>query len=131
MARKKGKGTELSVFKGREAKLNRAIFRVLANKEPASTREVYKRITQIRGMKHTTYSTVNKRVRNLEQSGYLKKVTIDEKVGGITNYYELRPKACLACFINSIEFEDILAQVNDITALVLLSTLFSVIEPLS
>jgi predicted transcriptional regulator len=116
------------VFKGREAKLNRAIIQVLATKEPQSTRELRKKITQIKGMRHTIYSTVNKRVRNLEQSGYLRKAAIKERPGGITNLYELRFKAYLATFLNSTRIEDILEQVNDAASIAILGTLFEFME---
>jgi DNA-binding PadR family transcriptional regulator len=128
LARKKRKGTELSVFKGREAKLNRAIFHVLAKEEPQTTRALRKKIIQIKGLKDTSYSTVNKRVRNLEQKGYIRKVVVEERLGGITNYYELRPKAYLAKFFDSITIEDLIEQANDKTALTMLGTLISTRE---
>jgi DNA-binding PadR family transcriptional regulator len=123
MARKKGKGTELSVFKGREAKLNRAIIQTLAIKEPQTTRALRKRISQIKSMKNTSYSTVNKRVRDLEKKGYLIKAEVKERIGGITNYYELRPRAHLAKFLDSITIADLAEQIDDETAVTLLATL--------
>jgi len=128
MARKKAKGTELSVFKGREARLNRAIIQALAVKEPQTTRELRKRIIQTKGMRHTSYSTVNKRVRSLEHSGYLRKSAVEERVGGITNYYELRPKAYLATFLNSTNIEGVFEQVNDAASISILGTLFEFME---
>lgn len=125
MARKKSKGTELSVFKGREAKLNRAIIQVLAVEEPQTTRALHKKITQIKGLRDTSYSTVNKRVRDLEQRGYIKKVEVKERRGGITNYYELPPKAYLASFLSSTNFENLLSRVNDTTALSILGAFFT------
>ena len=121
LARKKAKGTELSVFKGREARLNRAIIQALATKEPQTTRELRKKITQTKGLKHTSYSTVNKRVRSLEESGYLRKAAVKERTGGITNYYELRPKAHLATFLNSVSLEDLLDRVSNGVALAILA----------
>src|SRR4030065_1948593 len=110
MARKKCKGTELSVLKGREAKINRAILHALGAMEPQSTRALHKRIIKIKGMKHTSYSTVNKRVRSLEQTDYVRKIGINERVGGITNYYELRPKAYLAKFFDFTTIEELIEQ---------------------
>ena len=112
MARKEGEGTKLSVFKGREARLNRAIFQVLARKEPLTTREIRKAVTQIRRIKRTSYSTINKRVRSLEDSGYLTKAAVKERPGGIANYYELSPKAYLATFFNSISIEDLMERID-------------------
>lgn len=128
MARKKKKGTEFSVFKGREARLNRAIFRVLAKEEPQTTRELRKKIIQTKGMRHTSYSTVNKRVRSLEQAGFLRKAAMKERLGGITNYYELRPKAYLATFLNSTNLEDLLMRFEDASALAVLGTLINAME---
>ena len=123
MAPKKCKGTELSVFKGREARLNRAIFQVLTAEEPQSTRELHKKIVRVRGMKGTSYSTVNKRVRSLEDSGYVKKVDVKERPGGITNYYESSPKALLAAFFDSTTIEDLLSGIDDVMAKSLLQEL--------
>ena len=95
MVRTRTKGTELSVFKGREAKLNRAIIKTLAIKTPQSTRELYKKAIYSKTLRNTSYSTVNKRVRELEKTGYLKKAAVKERPGGITNYYELSPKGYL------------------------------------
>ena len=123
MARKKCKGTELSVFKGREARLNRSIIQALAAREPQTTRELRKRITQTKGMKHTRYSTVNKRVRKLEQSSYLRKTMVQERVGGIANFYELCPKAYLATFLNSTNLECLIDKATDGVALAILATM--------
>ena len=116
------------MFKGREAKLNRAIIQALATKEPQSTRELRKRIAQTKGMRHTSYSTVNKRVRSLEQSGYLRKAAAKERTGGLTNFYELTSKAYLATFLNSISTENLLRLFNDDAALTLLGDLVGVME---
>ncbi len=116
----KNKTTELEVFKGREAKLNLAIFLVLGYKEPQTTREIYKKVNQVKGRKHFSYSTVNRRVRNLEEQLYIKKIEVKQRPGGITNYYELRPKAQLAKFLNSTNMNNVIDQVNDKTALILL-----------
>ncbi len=123
MAPKRSKGTELSVFKGREARLNRAIFQALNIEEPQSTRELHKKIVRIKGMRGTSYSTVNKRVRSLEDSGYVKKVEVKERPGGITNYYKSSPKALLATFFDVNTIEDLLSRINDETANALLQEL--------
>jgi predicted transcriptional regulator len=114
---------KLTVFKGREAKLNRTIFLILGKKEPQTTRALFKAVTQIRSLKNTSYSTVNKRVRNLEELGFLKKVIVKQRLGGITNFYELRPKAYLSKFFDSASIEDLIKQTNDKTALIVLGTL--------
>jgi predicted transcriptional regulator len=79
-------------------------------------------------MKHTSYSTVNKRVRSLEESGYVRKAAVKERPRGLTNYYELRPKVYLAKFLNSTNMENLIGQVNDETALAILGALIDAIE---
>jgi predicted transcriptional regulator len=124
----KNKATELEVFKGREAKLNLAIFLVLGYKEPQTTREICKKVNQVKGRKHFSYSTVNRRVRSLEEQLYIKKTEVKQRLGGITNYYELRPKAHLAKFLNSTNMNNMIEQVNDETAVTLLGAFFTVTE---
>jgi predicted transcriptional regulator len=126
--RRKLKTGRISVFKGREARLNRAIIRVLGGKEPQTTRQLRKKITQIRGLNHTSYSTVNKRVRSLERSGYLRKASVKQRPGGLTNYYELRPKAYLAKFLDSTNIENLFERVNDQSALTILGALIDTKE---
>jgi len=74
-------------------------------------------------MKHTRYSTVNKRVRKLEQSSYLRKTMVQERVGGIANFYELCPKAYLATFLNSTNLECLIDKATDGVALAILATM--------
>jgi len=81
-----------------------------------------------KGLRHTIYSTVNKRVRSLEASGYLRKAAVKERTGGITNYYELRPKAHLATFLNSVSLEDLLDRVSNGVALAILATMIDAME---
>ena len=100
MQKDKDESFKLSIFKGREAKLNRAIINVFESEETKSTRQIYKKIIQNKELKNTNYSTVNKRIRNLEKTGFLKKTLTQKRSGGITNYYQLQPKALLAKFLD-------------------------------
>jgi hypothetical protein len=73
VVRKKCKGTKLRVFKGREAKLDRAIFHVLSSEEPQAIWDVCKNITKIKGLKRKRYAVVELRTKALEAQGYLTK----------------------------------------------------------
>jgi len=126
--RRRCKTGRISVFKGREARLNRAIIQVLGAKEPQTTRQLRKKITQIKGLNHTSYSTANKRIRSLEGSGYLRKAAVQERTGGITNFYELTPKAYLANFFNSTNLEDLIERVNEASALTILGSAILAVE---
>jgi hypothetical protein len=97
MARKKPKGTELSVFKGREAKLNRAIFHRLGLEGPQNIYILHKNIRKTKGFKQVHYGNVNKRVRALEQMGYLKIFEVQRSKAGFEKViYELTARAYLA-----------------------------------
>jgi hypothetical protein len=61
----------LPVFKGREANLNHAIFEILAADGSQTIYEVHKRLKKHKGFS-TKYAGVNKRVRLLEDKGYVK-----------------------------------------------------------
>lgn len=115
MARQKGTG--LSVFKGREAKLNRAIFQALALKGPQTIYDIHKQIKTYPGLKYTKYASVNKRVRTLEESGYLNKAgTKETRAGFEASLYELSGKAHLAMLLNLITLEGLLRRLDEIAA---------------
>ena len=118
MARKKSKGTQLSVFKGKEAKLNRAIFKILAIKEPLIIYDIHKKIRSFRGFRRTRYGTVNKRVRALTESEYIKKKrSIETKAGFEANTYELSARTYLALALDSISLEELLELCDEENAI--------------
>ena len=114
MAPKKCKGTELSVFKGKEAKLNRAIFQVLAAKGGKTVYDIHKQIRLGKKLKGTHYANVNKRVKALEQANYLKKVDQQTtKAGFQTTIYDISPKAYVALALNALNIEDLLDALEE------------------
>lgn len=117
MARKKGKGTELHVFKGREARLNRAIFQILAFKGPQTIYNIHKKARTFRELRNIHYGNVNKRVRALEQTGYVKIVNVQStKAGFEATVYELSAKAYLALMLDSISLENLLNRIDEDSA---------------
>lgn len=117
MDRRKRKRGRISVFKGREAKLNYAIFYVLALKGPQTIYDIHKKVRVRRGLRRTRYASVNKRVRSLEESGYIKKIGAKKtKAGFEAAIYELTARAYLAILLNSINLEDLLKQTDEATA---------------
>ena len=112
------------MFKGREAKLNRAIFQTLAIKSPQTIYNIHKQVTKYRGLRHTRYASVNKRIRFLEESGYIKKIGIKKtKAGFEASIYELNVKGYLAIFLNQINLDDFLKRVDDAAALTILGAI--------
>jgi DNA-binding Lrp family transcriptional regulator len=114
----------ISVFKGREAKLNRAIFQALALKGPQTIYDIHKRLRTMRGLRCTHYGNVNKRVRALQQLGYVKEVNIKStKAGFEATEYELTARAYLALMLASIKPEDLLNRIDEDAALEILAAM--------
>jgi hypothetical protein len=116
----KSKGIAVDPFIGRGAPLNRAISYVLGIEQPQSTRQIGKNVSNIPFFRDTSLSTVNKRVRNLETRQYLKKAQVNQRVGGITNYYQLTPNLELASYLDTHTPKELFTLINkDDTATIL------------
>ena len=97
MVRKKCKGTELAVFKGREAKLNRAILHILARQGPQTIYDIHRQVNFSKGLKRSRYANVNLRVRALNERGYLIKTGLKgTKAGFKATLFETTTKAHIA-----------------------------------
>ncbi len=122
----KRKSGKLSVFKGREAKLNRAIFHTLALKGLQTIYDIHKQVKTQKMLRHIRYASVNKRVRTLEKSGYINKIGAKKtKAGFKASIYELTARAYLATLLNSINLDELVTQVDESTALAILSAVMS------
>jgi len=114
VAKGKRESGRLSVFKGHEARLNRAIFHILALKGPQTIYDVHKEAKAQRGLRQTRYANVNKRVRALEESEYIRKIGVKKtKAGFQASLYELTTKTYLAILLNSTDLEDILIHIDE------------------
>ena len=104
----------LSVFKGREARLNRAIFLILAlSPEPLTIYEITRKVKTHRCLRHTKYSVMNRRVRRLEDSGYVRKTGRRKTQAGFeAHLYELTMKAYLAIVLDRIDLEKFIQTVD-------------------
>ena len=124
MAKGKEKSGRISVFKGHEARLNQAIFHILALKSPLTIYDIHKEAKAQKGLKHVRYASVNKRVRSLEESGYIKKIGIKKtKAGFEASIYELNVKGYLAILLNQINLDDFLKRVDDAAASTILGAI--------
>jgi len=124
MARKKTKGTELSVFKGREAKLNRAIFQTLAQKGPQTIYDIHKQVKIRRGLRCTKYASVNKRVKTLEKFGYVTRVGKKKTMAGFeAAIYELTARTYLVMLLSSENLEDLIMRLDGPTASTILASI--------
>jgi predicted transcriptional regulator len=100
------RGIKIEPFVGIGAPLSRGIFYVLELKQSLTTRQIGKNVINIPYFKDTSYSTVNRKVRKLEKQGYLKKTQTCQRVGGLTNYYELTQRAKLRTLLDSNKKEE-------------------------
>lgn len=126
MTREKSKGTRLKVFSGREARLNRAIFEILAKESPQPLKQLYKKINKQKGLEETYYASLTKRLRCLKEAGYIAETKQKHPSPTI---YELRTKAYLAMFLEENSMQDIIEQVTDTqSALILMALLNAVTQ---
>jgi DNA-binding Lrp family transcriptional regulator len=124
VAKGKRESGRTTVFKGREARLNRAIFHVLALKGPLTIYDIHKEVKAQRGLRQTRYANVNKRVRALGESGYIKKTGIRKtKAGFQASTYDLTTKAYLAILLDSINLDKLVTQVDEDTASTILAAI--------
>jgi hypothetical protein len=129
VAKGKDKSGRLSVFKGREAKLNRAIFHILALKGPQTIYDIHKQIRMHQGLKYTKYSSVNKRVRFLEDLDYVRNAYSKKtKAGFKALTYDLTVKSYIAIFLSSINLEGLLNRLDESSGNTILATVLSAIE---
>ena len=132
MAKGKRKRAELSVFKGREAKLNHAIFHILATKGPQTIYDIHKIMKTRRRLRHVRYATVNKRARALQESGYIKKTGKKKtKAGFKASIYELTARAYLAVLLSQTTLDRFIKEAEDDAVLSALAALSSAAKLLS
>jgi len=126
VAKGKAKSGRLSVFKGREARLNRAIFHILALQGPKAPWDVFKEVKAHRGLRFVRYASINKRVRNLEEEGYLKKAGVREtKAGFEAETYEITFRANLAILLDYVNLDDLCMKVDETMAQTLLAAMLN------
>ena len=106
MERRKDSIGRISVFKGREAKLNRAIFHILALKGPHTVYALLGEVRRQRGLTKTRDGVLRRRVEALEKQDYLMKVgTAKTRWGYDTPLYDLTPRAELAMALSKTDLD--------------------------
>jgi len=97
----------VSVFKGRDAKLNKAIFWILAHQCSLTIYDIWLKLRAQRDFAYIPYNTVNRRVRALEEHGYIEKSGERKtKTGFAAKLYQLTTRAYLAMLLNRINLDD-------------------------
>ncbi len=121
MVRKKAESVKLAVFKGREARLNRAILELLSEENLLAKWDVLKRLIRKRGFKRVHYAVVDVRIRALETEGFLAWAgEREKKQGGKTALFRSTAKAKLALELSSRNIDDLLNELDEEAALAML-----------
>jgi hypothetical protein len=124
VARPKKNDGKLSVFKGRESKLNRAIFHALATEEPQTIYDIHKQIRTLKGLRHTKYTNVSRRVRALEESCYLEKGGVRNTQAGVpATLYKLATRAQVALLLDKVSLDVFVQKADEDTLIAELAAL--------
>jgi predicted transcriptional regulator len=119
----------ISVFKGREAKLNRVIFRILDAKELLTSYDMYLEIRRIKGFRHTKYPSIDRRMKALRQQHWIaQKGTRRTKAGSNSPLYELTVRAQAALKLDDINMNDLVRTAQEKLLLELITMLSSFLE---
>jgi len=114
MARNKSKGTRLKVFSGREARLNRVIFMVLDAKKLVTSYDMFLETRRIKGFRHTKYSSVDRRMKALQQQHWItRKGTRRTQPGSDSPLYELSSQGQTAIEIDKVNMNDFLKNAKE------------------
>ncbi len=114
MACKKDKDTELSVFRGKAAKLNRVILRVLERQSPLNAYDVWRSVKSCKGFKHENSKTVYRRIDALHKESWIRqKGTRPAKVQGESRLYELTLKGKAALKLGEESIEEFLSTATE------------------
>jgi len=112
----------ISIFTGRDARLNKAVFWILAQQSPLTIYDIWRRIRAERDFTYIRYHAVNRRVRALEDHGYIEKSGERKtKTGFAAKLYQLTARAYLAMLLNSIDLEDFIEKASEAMILSALS----------
>ena len=113
----------ISIFKGREARLNKAIFWILARQSPLTIYEIWQKLRDQKDFACIRYHIVNRRVRGqwyIEKSGERK-----TKTGFAATLYQLTFRAYLAILLNQINLDNFIQTADEDTIIATLVALIS------
>jgi DNA-binding transcriptional ArsR family regulator len=116
---------KISIFEGRSAVRNLAIFHVLVAEGPLSIGDIQRRLNKISGLEVTYYASLNKRIHALVRGDYIGEVkpAAGKATGLKVCQYEIRSKFYLAYYLNGRSREEILSRLNEPNAAIILSEL--------
>lgn len=108
----------ISIFKGREARLNKAIFWILALQGSLTIYEIWRKLKDQRDFAYIRYHIVNRRVRALEERGCIEKSGERRtKTGFVAAVYQLTTRAYLSIVLVKINLDDFIEKAPEATIL--------------
>jgi hypothetical protein len=117
----------ISVFKGRDARLNKAIFWILAQQSPLTIYDIWRKLRTQRDFAYLPYNTVNRRVRALEQQSYIEKSgERTTKTGFVAILYQAAVRAYLAILLDKIDLDHFLEKASEASILSAVGAVISV-----
>jgi DNA-binding PadR family transcriptional regulator len=113
----------ITVFKGRDARLNKAIFWILTQQSPLTIYDIWRKLRTQRDFAYIPYNTVNRRVRALEEHGYVEKSGERKtKTGFAAKLYQLTARTYLAMLLKRIDLDEFIEKATDSKILSALAT---------
>jgi hypothetical protein len=109
--RRRRKSSNISVFKGRKARLNHAIFQTLARKSPQTTWDIFKELKKRKDMTKLRYWVLIRKMKALQELDYLMNVGDTRTMPGTeTALYQLTPRAELAIALDQIDLDEFIRK---------------------
>ncbi len=116
----------LSIFKGREARLNKAIFWILARQDPLTIYDIWQKLRDQKDFAYIRYHIVNRRVRALEKQGYIDKSGERKtKTGFVAALYQSTARAYLTILIDKIDLGNFIEKAPDVSILTAIAAIVS------
>jgi DNA-binding PadR family transcriptional regulator len=105
--------TSKSIFQRREARLNKAIFWVLAKQGSLTVYEIWLELRALRDFSYIRYHIVNRRVRALEELGYIEKSGERRtKTGFAGKLYQLTVRAYLVLLLDRTNLDEFVEEAS-------------------
>jgi len=116
----------ITLFKGREARLNKAILWILALQTPLTIYDIWRKLRDQRDFTYIRYPIVNRRVRALAQQGLVEKIGERRtKTGFLAALYQLTARAYLAIVLDKINLDDFIEKAPEDSIIAMLTALAS------
>jgi DNA-binding PadR family transcriptional regulator len=108
----------ISIFRGRDARLNKAIFWILAHQGSLTIYDIWRKLRAQRDFAYTPYNTVNRRVRALEEYDFVEKIGQRRtKTGSVAVLYQLTSRAYLAILLDKINLDYFIEKASEVKIL--------------